>query len=121
MTELLLRGPQTLGELRTRASRMHALEDLQAAKAVVDTLVEKGLVEAMTPPGRGQTFAHTLYPPQERQYLTAAIEKQAANAAAAGTAPANPNKSVVDQLLQRLDSVNERIEALEKRIEDLES
>ena len=63
MTELLLRGPQTVGELRTRASRMYALSDLDAAKSVVETLVSRNLVEAITPPGRGQVFAHKLYPP----------------------------------------------------------
>jgi uncharacterized protein YceH (UPF0502 family) len=118
MTELLLRGPQTMGEIRTRASRMYQLEDLKAAKAVVDTLIEKGLVEAVTPPGRGQTFAHTLYPPQERQYLEARIEKQAAAAAPSPTPTAA--KTVVDKLLERLDVVNERIDTLEKRIAELE-
>ena len=115
MTELLLRGPQTIGELRTRASRMHPFDDLQAAQTVVDALVEKGLVEAITPPGRGQVFAHTLYPPDERQYLEARIEKQtSASPESAG------NRNAVDQLLTRLDAVNERIDALEKRIADLE-
>ena len=118
MTELLLRGPQTMGEIRTRASRMYKLEDLKSAQAVVDGLIEKGLVEAVTPPGRGQIFAHTLYPPQERQYLEARIEKQAA--AAPSPAPAAAN-AVVDKLLERLDVVNERIDALEKRIAELES
>ncbi len=116
MTELLLRGPQTIGEIRTRASRMYALEDLDAAQAVIDSLVEKDLVEPLTPPGRGQTFAHKLYPPDERQYLEAKIEKQAA----AAPAP-KASRDVVDQLIARLDSVTERIESLEKRLEDLEN
>ncbi|MCG8650278.1 MAG: YceH family protein [Pirellulales bacterium] len=115
MTELLLRGPQTAGEIRTRASRMYALENLAAAQTVLDDLITKGLVEALSPPGRGQTFAHTLYPPEERQYLEARIEKQAA----AAPAPKAP-KELVDQLIARLDSVNERIETLEKRIDELE-
>jgi uncharacterized protein YceH (UPF0502 family) len=116
MAELLLRGPQTMGEIRTRASRMYALQDLNAAQAVVDGLVEKGLVEALTPPGRGQTFAHTLYPPEERQYLEAKLEKQAAAAP-----PPKAPRDVVDQLIARLDAVTERIESLEKRLADLES
>lgn len=115
MTELLLRGPQTIGEIRTRASRMQAFDDLQVAQAVVDTLVEKGLVEAVTPPGRGQVFAHTLYPPQERQYLEARIEKHSP------AEDSGDNRSAVDKLLERLESVNERIDALEQRIADLES
>lgn len=115
MTELLLRGPQTIGEIRTRASRMHPFADLQATQVVVDALSEKGLVEALTPPGRGQMFTHTLYPPEERQYLEARVEKQAVKADSAG------NRDQVDQLLSRLESVSERIDALEKRIADLEN
>lgn len=123
MTELLLRGPQTMGEIRTRASRMYKLEDLKAAQAVVDELIQKGLVEAVTPPGRGQTFAHTLYPPEERQYLEARIAKQSAATAPPATAAATTSpaeRSAVDKLLERLDVVNERIDTLEKRIAELE-
>lgn len=121
MTELLLRGPQTLGELRTRASRMHAFDDLGAVQTVVDTLAEKGLVEAVTPAGRGQMFAHKLYPPQERQYLEAKIDKQAATTSGSPAPVAAESKTAVDALLARLDSVNQRIDALEKRIAELES
>jgi uncharacterized protein YceH (UPF0502 family) len=121
MTELLLRGPQTLGELRTRASRMHAFDQLQAVQECVDGLIAKNLVEPLTPPGRGQTFAHKLYPPQERQYLLARVEKMESKSASASPAsPAEPPKSAVDALLARLDGVNQRIDALEKRIAELE-
>src|SRR5262245_32614611 len=41
MAELLLRGAQTLGELRTRASRMEAIADLPALKPVVDALMKR--------------------------------------------------------------------------------
>ena len=117
MTELLLRGPQTLGEIRTRASRMYTLTNLDAAREIVDQLTEKGLVEAVSPPGRGQLFTHTLYPPQEREYLGLKLEK---NAAAQPPPSPNVNRNAVDQLLSRLESVTERIEALEKRFDDLE-
>jgi uncharacterized protein YceH (UPF0502 family) len=117
MTELLLRGPQTLGEIRTRASRMYSLPDLDAARAIVEQLKEKGLVEAVSPPGRGQLFTHTLYPPQEREYLGLKLEK------AAKESPPSPNvnRGAVDQLVSRLETVTERIDALEKRIAELES
>ncbi|TWU42693.1 DUF480 domain-containing protein [Novipirellula artificiosorum] len=117
MTELLLRGPQTLGEIRTRASRMYALDDLSTTQQIVDQLIEKDLIEPLTPPGRGQTFAHKLYPPEERQYLEAKIEKQAA----AAPSPAKASNNAVDALIARMDTVNERIEALEKRLDELES
>ena len=117
LTELLLRGPQTIGEIRTRASRMCSLPDLDSVKTVLKALAEKDLVEALTPPGRGQTFAHKLYPPQERQYLEARVEKQAAKSAAIP----NASKDVIDQLIARLDAVTERIDDLEARLKELES
>ncbi|MGB7326397.1 MAG: YceH family protein [Rubripirellula sp.] len=123
MTELLLRGAQTLGELRTRASRMHPFSDLSVIQTTVDGLIEKGLVEAITPAGRGQMFAHKLYTPQDRQYLVARIEKHAA-AEQSTASPARESKSSgnpVDALLARLETVSERIDALEKRIAELES
>jgi uncharacterized protein len=122
MTELLLRGPQTLGELRTRASRMHPFPDLNTMKSVVSGLAEKGLVESLTPPGRGQIFTHSLYPPQERQYLNAKLEKQsAAKSPIATTEILDSNRTAVDQLLDRLESVNGRIDTLEKRLAELEN
>ena len=116
MTELLLRGPQTAGEIRARASRMSPLPDLNATQSVLDALIAKGLVEALSPAGRGQTFAHTLYPPDERQYLDAKVAKQTAS-----TAPSPESKNLVDQLLARLDAVTDRIDNLEERLKELES
>ena len=117
MTELLLRGPQTAGEIRTRASRMYALSDLKAAQEVLNRLIEKGLAEAITPAGRGQVFAHKLYPPDERQYLEAKVAKRAP----VSTAAPRESQSKVDQLIARLETVSERIDQLETRIKDLES
>src|SRR5260370_16269200 len=39
--ELLLRGPQTPGELRTRASRMHAFEDLESLHSALHRLEKR--------------------------------------------------------------------------------
>ena len=44
LAELLLRGPQTVGELRTRAERMHPLADLAAVEEVLEEL------QGRTPP-----------------------------------------------------------------------
>jgi uncharacterized protein len=65
MTELLLRGAQTVGELRGRAARMEPIADLAALRPVLDSLKAKGLVIALTPEGRGQVVSHALYQPQE--------------------------------------------------------
>ena len=41
LAELLLRGPQTVGELRNRAERMQAFADLAAVEEVLSTLAER--------------------------------------------------------------------------------
>lgn len=124
MTELMLRGHQTVGEIRTRASRMHPFIDLTATQTEVESLVEKGLVFAITPPGRGQVFAHTLYTPTERQHLAAKVEKQAgtaSNQSAPAAAPAAAaNESRIDKIQQRLEEVAARLETLEQKIADWE-
>ncbi len=118
MAELLLRGSQTIGELRTRASRMYKFDDLKAIQAVLDTLIEKGLVEALSPPGRGQTVSHTLYQPSERPPLDG---KSPSSPPATQGTNTKADMTAVDKLIERLDSVNERIESLEQRIGELES
>lgn len=41
LCELLLRGPQTPGELRTRASRMHTFEDLENVHSSLQKLAKR--------------------------------------------------------------------------------
>ena len=71
MAELLLRGAQTLGELRGRAARMEPIKGQAELQPVVDTLVERGLVIYLTRPGRGAIVTHNLYQPQELQKVQA--------------------------------------------------
>jgi hypothetical protein len=43
LTVLMLRGPQTLGELKQRTERMHPFADLAAVEAALDRLTERDL------------------------------------------------------------------------------
>jgi uncharacterized protein YceH (UPF0502 family) len=81
MTELLLRGEQTLGELRGRASRMEPIADLAALKPVVEGLVAKGLMIELTSAGRGQVVSHNLYTERELSELKAQFSGAGARAA----------------------------------------
>lgn len=65
MTELLLRGEQTLGELRGRAARMEPIADVAALVPIVEGLKTKGLMIDLTPAGRGQVVSHNLYKERE--------------------------------------------------------
>lgn len=73
MIELLLRGQQTAGDLRTRASRFEPIADLSALQTVLDSLMERNLVIALTPPGRGQLLTHNLYTVDELRALKSKI------------------------------------------------
>jgi uncharacterized protein YceH (UPF0502 family) len=65
MAELLLRGTQTVGELRGRAARMEPIKDLADLQPILDSLLAKGLVVRLTPAGRGSMITHALYTPTE--------------------------------------------------------
>ena len=69
MTELLLRGDQTVGELRGRASPMDTIPDLATLKSILDALKSKGLAVSLTPEGPGQAVSHALYKPRELEAL----------------------------------------------------
>ncbi len=69
LAELMLRGPQTEGDLRARASRMEPLADLPALQAVLDALETRGLILYLSPKTRkrGVMVTHGLYPPEEAE------------------------------------------------------
>lgn len=73
MAELLLRGEQTLGDLRARAARMETIADQSALKPIVQELIRRGLMVALSPAGRGQIVTHNLYLPEELTRLKAKI------------------------------------------------
>ncbi len=74
LAELMLRGPQTVGEIRGNASRMHPIESLESCQAVLDGLMRRGpeaggliagpLVKEVAPPpgSRARLFAQLLSP-----------------------------------------------------------
>jgi uncharacterized protein YceH (UPF0502 family) len=78
LAELMLRGPQTEGDLRARASRMEPLHDLPALQAHLEALTPRGLVVYLSPPGvkRGVVVTHGLYPPEELEKVRQAFANQ---------------------------------------------
>lgn len=69
MAELLLRGAQTIGELRGRASRMEPIKGIAELQPILARLVEKKLVVYLSPPGRGAVVTHSLYLDREMDKL----------------------------------------------------
>jgi len=71
MCELLLRGPQTVGELRTRGERMHPFTDLGEVQTVLDGLAQRQpplIVKLARQPGTKEgRFMHLLSGPPPEQ------------------------------------------------------
>ncbi|MDB5339944.1 MAG: hypothetical protein JWN70_5563 [Planctomycetaceae bacterium] len=72
LTELLLRGQQAVGELRTRASRMAPIETLEQLRTELEGLAAAGLVRSDGPlDRRGVEVDHNLYQASEKQPMRA--------------------------------------------------
>ena len=85
VAELLLRGAQTVGDLRGRAARMaqDQLADVGALRPILKGLIDLGLVLSLTPEGRGQIVSHALYQENELEKVRRLAGSEAAAAAAA--------------------------------------
>ncbi len=59
---LMVRGPQTAGELRSRSARMHGFASLEEVRETIESLVDMGLVKKLPrQPGRKESrFMHLL-------------------------------------------------------------
>jgi uncharacterized protein YceH (UPF0502 family) len=72
LAELFLRGPQTEGELRSRASRMEPINDREALKTVLAPLLERGLIVWLSPEGRrGSQLSHGFLDSEQLERLRA--------------------------------------------------
>ncbi len=99
LAELLLRGPQTLGELRGRASRMQPLESLEVTKGLLNALAtrDEPFVRELPPaPGsRAERFVQLLCPELHP------IVDAPTNAVAAAPRPATSNAA---ERIERLEA-----------------
>jgi uncharacterized protein YceH (UPF0502 family) len=111
--ELLLRGPQTPGELRTRASRMAPFSEVGQVEAALESLRtrEDGpfVVRLPREPGRRDSrYAHLF----SGAVAVAAIEDAPQTAAVANVAAETP---------ARLDRLEEQVRRLREELDDMKS
>lgn len=122
LAELLLRGPQTEGELRTRASRMEPIDDLDALRAVLQPLVKRNLVVYLTPEDRrGAVLTHGFHDPQELKQLrarTLAAPPQAAPAPMRAEAPAAPPSGLAEAQ-REIAALKETVAGLRGEVREL--
>lgn len=92
---LMLRGPQTVGELRGRAERMHAFEDLEEVERCLEALAARDPDPLVTPMPRGR-WAHLL------------------SGAPEDVAEAAPEKAGLEQ---RVSTLEREVEQLKQQLE----
>jgi uncharacterized protein YceH (UPF0502 family) len=129
--ELLLRGEQTEGDLRGRASRMDPIADLDVLRGHLDRLADRGLVVWLSPPGRGRMLTHGLLPAEKLEKVRmqqgmagAAAAAQPAAAAVAADEDERPAPSVAEVAASRpaaivADALAARVTELERTVADL--
>lgn len=145
LIELLLRGRQTLGNLRSRASRMVTIDSLDQLRQELTGLMEQGYVTANGPlERRGIEVDHNLYPPSQRPQPSAAhaadevVERTSGGATstpvepAAAATPAVPPEQVTEltaalaelkldntSLRRELDELREQVNQLREQFGQL--
>jgi len=122
LCELLLRGPQTPGELRGRASRMVSFATPAEVREVLDGLAarrpEPYVVELPRAPGRKESrFAHTFgdEPPEEQAALAEHHAASVVPVAAPSVEQALRDEKRIHMLEERLERLEARVAALTPR------
>jgi len=118
---LMLRGPQTPGELRTRAERMYAFEDLDAVHSVLNLLMrrEPQLVKVLPrqPGTKESRYMHLLCGDVAPEEAASAQEDKGLEAAAIATTSERVRdlEEEVIQLRQELETLREQFAAFQKQ------
>jgi uncharacterized protein YceH (UPF0502 family) len=116
LAELLLRGPQTEGELRARASRMEPIADPDALREALRPMVERKLIVYLGPEGRrGTTLTHGFHSPEE---LAVAVRREDAEREESATTP-RPVMSRVTVDQESLSKLREEVNVLRVELGDL--
>ncbi len=118
MAELLLRGPQTIGELKGNGSRMTPLEDIHYVSELLGALAGREpafIRELPRQPGKSVVrYDHLFYPADEpREYsVVAASAAEAPHAEPAADASLSAR---VERLEAELETLRDRLSKLEAR------
>jgi len=118
LTVLMLRGPQTAGELRQRSERIHSFDSGDEVERTLEQLAERELAVALPrrPGERGQRYAHRLA--EAGAEAPPAGEPAAASAPAESPPPDSPPASG-DVLAGRVDRLEGEVAALRELVDSL--
>lgn len=121
MTELLLRGKQQLGELRTRASRMVAIDTQEQLRMELQSLQQQGLVRSNGPlDRRGIEVDHNAYPPGENHEALGAYQEEGPPASGSSAVAAGVPASPPDLRSNAAAADDSRVTALQTQVQTLQ-
>jgi hypothetical protein len=121
---LLLRGPQTVGELRGRSERLHAFSDLAEVNETLDDLIEMGLVGKLPrQPGRKEArFTHLLGGEIDQSAVVSEVADAGNVKAELSSSSAHTKLMPLrykEQESGRLEELSVEVESLKKELENL--
>ena len=120
LAELLLRGPQTEGELRQRASRMEPIEDLDTLRANLKPLVERRLVLFLGPEGRrGTMITHGFHASKEIDMLKSQVRIEEATASAPSMSSSWASAEQIAKFDGELQQAKQEIAALRTQMQQV--
>lgn len=114
LAELLLRGEQTVGELRGRAARMEPISGVSDLLPILSRLKQKGLLWEVTPAGRGQIVSHRLFLASEQSEMKMPAAPTSISAPRPDSEP--PAAEAGSSLEMRLARLEQRVAELEQRL-----
>jgi len=119
---LMLRGPQTPGELKGRTERLHAFADMGELAGTLGRLIERGLVVRLDrrPGQREERYAHVLSEDGDERAEARAGATAPATPAPAEPAPVAPAPAARAPA-EAAPSGSERIERIERQLAELRS
>ncbi len=123
IAELLLRGGQQPGELRTRASRMIRIESQESLRSDLLSLREKGFIRTNGPlDRRGVIVDHTFYPSSDTPDLSGltAAEGLLKDRAAPKKPSLCVDSDALDELRTHVERQQQEIDELKHAVDHLE-
>ncbi|HET9591555.1 MAG TPA: YceH family protein [Solirubrobacterales bacterium] len=116
---LMLRGPQTPGELKQRSERLHSFESLAAVQETLERLVERELVvrQPRRPGRKEERYQQVLGGEEEGEDMPPA-ETGSSTQAAGDPSPEAPSEDRLDRIERELADLRRELASLREALGD---
>lgn len=111
LCELMLRGPQTIGEIRNRTERLHRFDDLSEVESLLSRMEQWAIKLPRRPGEKESRYTHLLSGPVNVEELAEAVP------AAAHGRPPSALEAEVAQLRQEVDELKRQFAEFRRLVE----